>query len=312
MECSDCLITSSSVMTYNLMDRICNLCDECISKINNKQLKDKAMIDLNNTKIDCRNKDGSVNVEINNAFRKACAEQGIDEVSGSSTLDDAAFLFATNDFSKLTQVEYALSSGEDFFNKYHCKQITLADLKPVSATNNLQWHELRCGDVVDIALNESSGKTTIEILSFRKLMAIAKIAGGCYELFSSKDFNNLHYAMLASKTKPRTKAGYVKCEASDASNYHTNELFFHWGDEKIVPLRDVDAACFIINQHKLVRKVECEITWQDEVEQFIKENEYININMSLDWLIGEGDQEQAFIELSHLVASMTDKPINPA
>ena len=108
-----------------------------------------------------------------------------------------------------------------------------------------------------------------------------------------------------------TKTEFVKVEMKDAHKYHTNELFFEYSSEKIDPLKEVDAAFFIINQHKLVRKVDREVTWQDEVNEILdnctnSENEkailkedglYMDAFLPLD----------AIIEISHLIASRTDK-----
>jgi len=88
---------------------------------------------------------------------------------------------------------------------------------------------------------------------------------------------------------PRMKTEYVHCSIEDAKKYHCDELFFRYGDEKIEPLRDVDAAFFIINQHKLCRKVEREYTWQEEAAEFIANSKVLELTDDLS-LIGSSDE----------------------
>ena len=118
--------------------------------------------------------------------------------------------------------------------------------------------------------------------------------------------------LTMSDLKPkRTKTEFVRVETSEAKDYHTDELFFQYGEEKIEPLKSVDAAFFIINQHKLVRKVEREVIWQDEVNDFIAKSDAISLNHKLGMFQAiDADSVECceFIRMCHLVAGMTVKP----
>ncbi len=63
----------------------------------------------------------------------------------------------------------------------------------------------------------------------------------------------------SNSVKPSTKIEYVNVTVKEAKEFHVDELFFYWGDDNYVALKDVDSQTFIINQHKLRRKVETEI-----------------------------------------------------
>jgi hypothetical protein len=61
---------------------------------------------------------------------------------------------------------------------------------------NLQWHELKCGDVVEVKRTKLGKKITAEVLSFRKVMAIVLFTDGQYELFEPGEFNDFYSAKL--------------------------------------------------------------------------------------------------------------------
>lgn len=61
---------------------------------------------------------------------------------------------------------------------------------------NIQWHELKCGDIVKIKLSRGGDTAIIKVLSFRKVMAIVLCDNGQYELFEPGEFNSLYSAKL--------------------------------------------------------------------------------------------------------------------
>lgn len=70
-----------------------------------------------------------------------------------------------------------------------------------------------------------------------------------------------------------------------------------------IQIRDShDAITYLAN---LYRKVERPITWQEAATDFVKNSEELNIDMNLDWLLGEGSQADEFKEMCAIVTSLT-------
>jgi hypothetical protein len=167
---------------------------------------------------------------------------------------------------------------------------------------NIQWHELKCGDSVEILKTIDSARLLVTVLSFRKVMAIVKCEDGQLELFDPAEFNDFYRARKID-LKPRTKTECVKCDFTKLSNV--------FAEHEITPLydyQDADTAKILTDDRILkrfksgapfFRKVETEIAWQDEAAA-------LNSNLIIaDGLVGMTPVSDAdFIELCHLVSSM--------
>ncbi len=96
--------------------------------------------------------------------------------------------------------------------------------------------------------------------------------------------------MKSNLVKVRTKIEYVKVTVKEAKEFHVDELFFYWGDDNYVALKDVDSQTFIINQHKLRRKVKTEIKTE-------KRWVVVNVKNNSDWAAVRRHRGMPFLKI---------------
>lgn len=84
-------------------------------------------------------------------------------------------------------------SDEMGFNKQREHQPMVDDK---DSKVNLQWHELRTGNTLEIKRDKFSQTLTAKVLSFRKMMAIVLCTNGEYELFEPGEFNAFYSTKL--------------------------------------------------------------------------------------------------------------------
>jgi hypothetical protein len=119
--------------------------------------------------------------------------------------------------------------------------------------------------------------------------------------------------------RPRTKTTYEKVEfKSDKEKalefassefYYVSEIHPNQTYSKVTTL-DALVSC----GSNLYRKVEREVTWKDELNDFLEECRWLEDTSEIHEVIPKPDTENGeqfdneFIKMCHLVASLTDKP----
>jgi uncharacterized protein YqkB len=154
-----------------------------------------------------------------------------------------------------------------------------------------------------------------------------KICHACSDIYSWKpDLDALikmqaeNDAKQVKQTKTRAKVEYVKCEKSSIFNlcemFELKELHFdaNCDESKKLPVEtERHLTQLFFSDSPIYRKVEAEITWQDEVNSCIYDIRSSDGTRLLKYqitAIKEAIKENpyAVLSLCHLVASMTDKP----
>lgn len=120
------------------------------------------------------------------------------------------------------------------------------------------------------------------------------------------------------KSKPKTRTEYEKVDLNDAVKIIDDEmsnesnLYFRCSEGDIVPISQISGCDLIMNRHKLVRKVEKEITWQDELKDFLSGTKYLSEDCPIVLDCDDGyrrkEWDSEFISMCHHIASITDKP----
>ncbi len=139
------------------------------------------------------------------------------------------------------------------------------------------------------------------------------MSDGQLELFTPEYVNNqLVHVLEVEDLKPRTKAEWIEVPSNEAVYYFTKTDDDLW----LQPDASGDAASLqdyidhlSSGDNGLYRKVETEMTWQDEVKVLLKESEHCNEGVDI-YFHGADKQvsDSQFIKLCHLVASLTNKP----
>lgn len=131
--------------------------------------------------------------------------------------------------------------------------------------------------------------------------------GFCEEVFQ--------VPIKCAPSKPKTRTEYEMFDFNDTMKIIDGEvsvesnLYFKWGESNIVPTSQISGYDLILNRHKLVRKVEKEITWQDEFSDILS-IDGCEVNDGFDgglFINGEVSKETLLKAIYH-IASITDKP----
>ena len=129
------------------------------------------------------------------------------------------------------------------------------------------------------------------------------------ELAECRNFKKITHADIGK----RTKTEFVKCSfiASWAAlkTFEEGDELYLLSNEVYIKPQDIYQV--VGNHDNLYRKVEREVTWQDEVNEFIAKSDAISLNHNLGMFQAfDADSVECceFIRMCHLVAEMTDKP----
>lgn len=167
-------------------------------------------------------------------------------------------------------------------------------------------------------LGRSGGDSFLCCNSRKKVFYRKKLdLGPCGEL-EDETVGDFKKITLADLKPERTKAEFVKCEFSSLSKafeeHEKEPLHIKCVDGEFQCINDLGVLHNVNNGKDLYRKVERDVTWQDEVCEFLNEKPIRGRKLSVE-LIAELDDiewdvisEPDFIGMCHLVAEMTDKP----
>lgn len=133
---------------------------------------------------------------------------------------------------------------------------------------------------------------------------------GDYKVEYTNTYDNyfLDKEVTLSDLKPRTKVEYVKCDFEhkwEAVKFmeETEETLYTRPNDEYIELMVCESAVKKMRQGTtLYRRVESEVTWQGELIGLLESNGVKHTDQIC--LI----PEEVIIKLSHLVASLTDKP----
>ena len=116
--------------------------------------------------------------------------------------------------------------------------------------------------------------------------------------------------------KPLTKAEYVRVDKSGDNGAFwecardfsevLSGVFHYMRDFELFAVNDIDELLRHYKANNLYRKVETEITWQGEVEEFISKSNTLTVTDFSDFIFEGADDTvvKEFIEMCHLVSSM--------
>lgn len=135
-------------------------------------------------------------------------------------------------------------------------------------------------------------------------------------LYTNSTEDSVELTIDDFKAKPKTKVEYVKCEFKHAwealKEYQEDgNLFLSAGAVGVyIPPNDIYQV--VGNHPNLYRRIETEITWQDELEEFMSKCVHFDgANAIQDFYNGQPKikvLDNEFLSMCHLVVSLTDKP----
>jgi len=275
------------------------------------------MINLKRTMISVK-EGGVVDVDIANAYLKEARKTG-GSVMGGKT-NERAICILRND-AALGAFLCCDSVGDVFYrddgdfgpsgindacvNAF--KQITLADLKPNAKpflqTGEAFEHTKTLNFILERMINVHGEHESVDYI--HKLRNAIMFVEKAEEPTS----------MAGAGVKPkRTKVAYVKCEFDKLSEafaeHEASPLYNESGALLDTPMVDRGLVDTFHGGYQIYRKVDREVTWQEEVKRHIDENSDIyEIELSSSHvLVNMEISNKNFIAMCRAVASMTDKP----
>ena len=187
------------------------------------------------------------------------------------------------------------------------KQITLADLKPNAKpflqTGEAFEHTKTLNFILERMINVHGEHESVDY--------IHKLRNAIMFVERAEEPAN----MAGPGVKPkRTKVAYVKCEFDKLSEafaeHEASPLYNESGALLDTPMVDRGLVDTFHGGYQIYRKVDREVTWQEEVKRHIDENSDIyEIELSSSHvLVNMEISNKNFIAMCRAVASMTDKP----
>ena len=179
--------------------------------------------------------------------------------------------------------------------------------------------DLYLQEAINQGINWVSGASPLDFRPYKRFICIESngvLTNGC---IMPDDCRRLTLADLKPKPK-RVNVSYEKCEFKLASK--AVEAFEN-GDKIYIPFSpNGDEICdnpvmscitiaSFFEKDQLFRKIEAEITWQDEAKCFLENTECLSNNHKIGTILSFSEHSvecSEFISMCHLMASITDKP----